>query len=81
MRCARDPGDRGDGNGAFTPGHVLGNNQVGIPYAFEFTQAGQTFSFAKKGPNNGRVDTCTFSGVDEGGPFTATASISYTPAH
>ena len=70
-----------NGNGNWTPGHAIGNNQVGVPYAFEFTQGGQTFSISKPAPQNGRLDVCTFNGTDEGGPFTATVWISYTPAH
>jgi hypothetical protein len=83
-----------NGNSIWTPGHVIGSNQVLVPYAFEFTftftpsDGGdpivETESFAKKGPRNGRLAECTFSETETSPEGTAeligVVSVSYTPA-
>src|SRR4051794_31874036 len=58
-----------NGNGDYTPGHVITSTQVGIPYAFHFESSftptgGETVTevddIAKHAPRNGRLATCTF---------------------
>ena len=82
-----------NGNGEWTPGHVIGSTQVGIPYAFHFessfTPTGgepqtEVEDLAKPGPKNGRLATCTFhleEQSDEGlFVLDGIVSISYTKA-
>lgn len=83
-----------NGNGDWTPGHVIGSNQVLIPYAFEFTATFtpsdggdpvvETESIAKNAPQNGRLAECTFSdtfSIPEGTiEFTGVVNVSFTPA-
>ena len=81
------------GNGQWTPGHLLSNNQMLIPYEFHFVGTftptvglPETFSehAVKKAPSNGRLATCTFheEGTDEFGSFVfdGTVKVSYTKA-
>jgi hypothetical protein len=78
-------------NGAASPGLVVDNNQVILPYAWEvdveFTPTvGEPFSrvlsYARGEPQNGRLDRCTYHYVltfPEGvGVFDGWALISYT---
>ena len=76
----------------WTPGLVVGSNQVGHPYAFTFTS---TFTpaggepqttvdhVAKPAPAHGRHDRCTFhqEGADGAGSFTLDGEVlvAYTP--
>jgi len=82
-----------NGNGEYTPGHVIGSTQVGIPYAFHFESSftptgGETQTdvedLAKPGPKNGRLATCTFHLEEQNdeGLFVldGIVSISYTKA-
>jgi hypothetical protein len=83
-----------NGNGMWTPGHVIGSNQMLIPYSFEFTETFTptgggdpevfTESIAKKAPRNGRLAECTFGEtitIPEGTiEFTGVVGVSYTPA-
>jgi hypothetical protein len=81
-------------NGPSSPGLVVGSTQVGIPYKQHiegtFTPVGgepEPFvdEFTKPGPQNGRLDHCTFhqEGSDQFGSFVIDGEvwISYTPAH
>jgi hypothetical protein len=82
-----------NGNGLWTPGHVIGSTQMLIPYAFEFTETfipsygGEpevfTENIAKNAPRNGRLAVCTF-GETETTPegtfeFSGVVNVSYTP--
>ena len=82
-----------NGNGDFTPGHVITSTQVGVPYAFRFevsfTPTGgetqtEVEALAKRGPRNGRLAVCTFHQEEqsEEGVFVldGTVWISYTPS-
>ena len=83
-----------NGNGMWTPGHVIGSNQMLIPYSFEFTETFTptgggdpevfTESIAKNAPRNGRLAECTFGEtitIPEGTiEFTGVVGVSYTPA-
>lgn len=83
-----------NGNGQWTPGHILWSNQVLIPYGCEceatFTPGDggpvETFSETtmENAPRNGRLAVCTFSETEvrpEGTfDFTGTVYASYTPA-
>ncbi len=78
-----------NGNGAWTPAHVVGTNEVFHPTAFDisgsFTPTGGeteefTFQETKKGQRNGRQDdlvTCEFeaSGEDEEGEFNVAGTV------
>ena len=72
-----------NGNGLWTPGHVVGSNVILIPYKFhfEFTFEGGTdvFDAEKKAPNTSQLDVCTFGGEEEEGSFSGTAWVSYRP--
>ena len=75
-----------NGNGLWTPGHVVDGTQVLVPYRFrfEFTPSGggepEVFEVSKPGPANGRLDVCTFTLEEEDGTVNGTVWISYTPA-
>jgi hypothetical protein len=75
-----------NGNGLWTPGHVVDGTQVVVPYRFrfEFTPSGggepEVFEVSKPGPANGRLDVCTFTIEDPEGTVNGTVWISYTPA-
>jgi hypothetical protein len=75
-----------NGNGDWTPGHVIGTTQILLPYEFHitgtFTPTGgtaQTFTddLAKRTPNHGLLTTCTFSdsGTDPSGTFSFTGTV------
>lgn len=81
-----------NGNGDFTPGHVVGSTAEFIPQSFnltfEFTPTGgttqsETFTASKKNPR-GNLVTCTiaFSGSDADGTFSAVGTVTgfFTPA-
>ena len=74
-----------NGNGLWSPGHVLDSTQVLVPYRFrfEFTPPGggepEVEEVSKRGPANGRLDVCTFTIEEEGGTINGTVWISYTP--
>jgi hypothetical protein len=72
-----------NGNGQWTPGHVIGSTQMLIPYAFhfEFTSPDgdtQSDDVAKSEPRNRPLDRCTFGGTDEFGSFSGIVWLSYT---
>jgi hypothetical protein len=75
-----------NGNGLWSPGHVVDSTQVLVPYKFrfEFTPTGggepEVEEVAKRGPANGRLDVCTFTIEEEDGTINGTVWISYTPA-
>jgi hypothetical protein len=75
-----------NGNGLWTPGHVVDGTQVLVPYRFrfEFTPSGggepEVFEVSKPGPANGRLDVCTFTLEEEDGTVNGTVWISHTPA-
>ena len=73
----------------FTPGFVVGTNTRLIPVQFTFTattQDGQVFTETQtKGGSlealqaKGKLTTCTFGGMFEGGTFTGTVQVLMTP--
>lgn len=81
-----------NGNGEFTPAHVVGSNSVLIPQsfnlAFEFTSAGgttesDTFTASKRKPH-GNLVTCSldFTETDGEGTFHVSGTVTgfFTPA-
>jgi hypothetical protein len=83
-----------NGNGAATPGHVVGSVQIGIPYALHVTfdvtpVVGEPFivvdTYKRPAPNHGRLDHCTFHDEfsNESASFVVDGEvwISYTPLH
>jgi hypothetical protein len=74
-----------NGNGLWSPGHVVDSTQVLVPYRFrfEFTPTGggepEVEEVAKRGPAYGRLDVCTFTIEEEDGTINGTVWISYTP--
>ena len=75
-----------NGNGLWSPGHVVDSTQVLVPYKFrfEFTPTGggepEVEEVAKRGPADGLLDVCTFTIEEEDGTLNGTVWISYTPA-
>lgn len=83
-----------NGNGMWTPGHVVGSNQKLIPYSFQFTETFtpsgggspeiNTETITKNAPRNGRLAVCAFGDsiqIPEGTlEFTGVVGVSYTPA-
>lgn len=84
------------GNGAFTPGHIVGSNAVLIPIAFgpftgTFTPASggppETFvelAVSKPAPNNGKpVVHCSFTVTDTSpeGTFTGSGTVTAFFSH
>ncbi len=83
-----------NGQGAATPGHVVGSTQVGVPYALIVTgtstpTGGDPIVFydqvTRRAPRNGNLDYCTFhyEFADETHSVVADGQvwISYTPAN
>ena len=66
------------GNGLWTPGFVVGNNQRLIPYAFKFDFGGDVFEASKPAPRNGRLDRCEFTIEDPEGTVNGIVWLSYT---
>lgn len=75
-----------NGNGAWTPGHVIGTTQILLPYELHitgsFTPPGgpaETFTddLIRRAPNHGRLTTCTFSdsGTEGGGTFAIAGTV------
>ena len=75
-----------NGNGDWTPGHVIGTTQILLPYQLRisgsFTPPGgpaQTFTenLTRRTPNRGLLTTCTFtdSGTEDGGTFSITGTV------
>jgi hypothetical protein len=78
--------------GPYTPGLVVGDTRVGLPYAFSstytYTQPGgepeaTTYAYSKPAPAHDRKDRCTWheEGSDELGAYTVDGEvlITYTP--
>jgi hypothetical protein len=65
----------------WTPGFVVGSNQRLTPYAFKFDVDGEIFEISKPGPQNGRLDHCTFTVEDGNVVINGDVWLSYTPAH
>jgi hypothetical protein len=83
-----------NGNGDWTPGHVIGTNQILIPVAFDitgtFTPAGggapEVFhdQQSRKAPKNKQLQDCTFhdEGSDESGSFVIDGTVTlYVVGH
>jgi hypothetical protein len=73
-----------NGNGEWTPGHIIGSNQVLVPYAFhfEFTPPGgptESEDISKKTPKNATLDICTFGGESPDGTFSGIAYVAVRP--
>ena len=78
--------------GPYTPGLVVGDTRVGLPYSFSstytYTQTGGepeaiTYAYSKPGPAHDRKDRCTWheEGSDEYGTYSVDGEvlITYTP--